>query len=94
MTIFLLASALLLATALGVVTWPLWARRGGGAPLQRDVHVMGRQLRQLRELHAGGALSDEQFAASKAQLERRLVDALVPAADDAAAARPAARRSA
>ena len=78
MTIFLLASALLLATAVVIVTWPLWRRQGTGAPLHREVDVMGRQLRQLKELHAGGALTDEQFVASRAQLERRLVDALVP----------------
>jgi cytochrome c-type biogenesis protein CcmH len=79
MTIFLLASAFLLVTALAVMTWPFWRGRGTSATLQRDVDVMGRQLRQLKELHAGGALSDEQFAASKLQLERRLIDALVPA---------------
>ena len=83
MTLFLLASALLLVTAVAIVTWPVWRRPGSGTPLQRDVDVMGRQLRQLRQLHAGGALTDEQFAASKAQLERRLVDALVPTEDGA-----------
>ena len=84
MTLFLLASALLLVTAVAIVTWPVWRRPGTGISLQRDVDVMGRQLRQLKQLHAGGALTDEQFVASKAQLERRLVDALVPAEDNAA----------
>ncbi len=83
MTLFLLASALLLVTAVAIVTWPVWRRPGSGIPLHRDVDVMGRQLRQLRQLHAGGALTDEQFVASKAQLERRLVDALVPTEDNA-----------
>jgi cytochrome c-type biogenesis protein CcmH len=83
-TIFLLASSLLIATAVAVVTWPMWRARRAGRTLGRDVAVMGRQMHQLRELHAGGALSDEQFAASRIQLERRLVDALARAGDGAA----------
>lgn len=79
MTMFLLASAFLVLTALAVVTWPLWRRHGVGTPLHRNVDVMGRQLRQLKELHASGALTDEQFTASRVALERRLIDALVPA---------------
>jgi cytochrome c-type biogenesis protein CcmH len=98
MTTFLLASAVLLLAAVTVVTWPLWRRRGERAALHHQVDVMGRQLRQLQELHAGGALDDEQFASSRSQLERRLVDALVPkgasASDDPGQRRRSLRLSA
>src|SRR6516164_3675774 len=65
MTIFLLASAALLLTTLAVVTWPLLRARGAGRSLRREVDVAGRQLRQLEALHAGGALTNEQFAQSR-----------------------------
>jgi cytochrome c-type biogenesis protein CcmH len=81
MTIFLLASAALLLTTLAVVTWPLLRARGAGRSLRREVDVAGRQLRQLEALHAGGALTNEQFAQSRTALERRLVDALASAGE-------------
>jgi cytochrome c-type biogenesis protein CcmH len=79
MTIFLLASSMLIVTALVVVTWPLWRWKRASDTARRDVDVVGRLMHQLKDLHAGGALTDEQFAASKIQLERRLIDALARA---------------
>ena len=88
MTIFLLASAGLLLVALAVLTWPLLHAPGSGRALRREVDVAGRQLRQLQELHAGGALTHEQFVQSRTALERRLVEALVPSDTRAAPGAP------
>jgi cytochrome c-type biogenesis protein CcmH len=79
-TSFLIASACLLLMALAVVTWPLLRRHATGRALHRDVDALALQLRQLRELHDAGALTDEQFAASKVRLERRVIDILGPSA--------------
>ena len=55
-----------------------------------DVPNLRRQLQQLTELHTGGALDDAAYQASRAKLERRLVDAVMSAAP-AAATVPSAR---
>lgn len=82
MTIFLLVATGLVLTALAIVTWPLWRRPGNA--LARDVAAMRRQLQQVRELHGGGALTDDQFAESRFRLERRLIDAVLPPSDGVA----------
>jgi len=92
MTIFLLASAGLLLAALAVLTWPLLRAPASGRALRREVDVAGRQLRQLKELHAGGALTHEQFVQSRSALERRLVGALGSADTGAAPGTPARPR--
>ncbi len=82
MTLFLCLAALLFALGASLLTRSLWWRAGGrlAGALDRDVETLSLQLRQLAALHAGGALTDEQFAASKALIERKLIDALVPQA--------------
>jgi cytochrome c-type biogenesis protein CcmH len=92
MTLFLVLAALLFVVGAGLLTRPLW--RGGrwrrAGALHRDVDALALQLRQLTALHGAGALTDEQFLASKSLVERRLLDTLVPQADgEAAAATPA-----
>ena len=78
-----------LALALGVVAaamlarplwWPFGAagRSGSGAQVQ----VVARQLQQLRDLHAAGAIGAESYAEGRALLERKLL-AAVTGADDA-----------
>ena len=85
MTTFLFASAALLLAALGILTWPLLRRSGGAARgLRREVDLAARQLRQLEELQTSGALTGEQFAASRAALERRVIDALALTGGDSA----------
>lgn len=97
MTPFLAMAALVFAVGAGLLTRPLWWRAGGrlGGALNRDVESLSLQLRQLAALHAGGALTDEQFAASKSLIERKLIDALVPqaGADPAGPALAPARAS-
>lgn len=91
MTAFLCLATLLLLVGAGVLTrglWPLAARRGASG-LGREVEALRLQLRQLSALHAGGALTDDQFAASRQAVERRLIEALAPEADGAAAGSPA-----
>jgi cytochrome c-type biogenesis protein CcmH len=93
MTPFLFFAALLFILGAGLLTRPLrWRgkRRKAGA-LSRDVDALALQLRQLAELHAAGALTDEQFLSSRSLVERRLVDALVPQAAGETAAEPPAR---
>ncbi len=82
MTLFLAMAALVFALGAALLTRPLWWRAGGrpAGALNRDVEALSLQLRQLAALHAGGALTDEQFAASRALIERKLIDALVPQA--------------
>jgi len=49
-------------------------------PLMNDeIQTLRRQLQQLQELHASGALDDTQYQQSKERLERKLVDAVVQA---------------
>jgi cytochrome c-type biogenesis protein CcmH len=55
-----------------------------------DVLALRKQLQQLAELHAGGALGDAAYQESRAKLERRLVDAVM-STPGAAAAAPSAR---
>jgi cytochrome c-type biogenesis protein CcmH len=62
-------------------------------PLMNDaIQTLRKQLQQLQELHASGALDDAQYQQSKERLERKLVDAVVQTPADTAAA--AASRSA
>lgn len=51
-----------------------------------DVPALRKQLQQLAELHTSGALSDAAYQESRAQLERRLVDAVMSAPGAAAGA--------
>lgn len=51
-----------------------------------DVPALRKQLHQLAELHTSGALSDAAYQESRAQLERRLVDAVMSAPGAAASA--------
>lgn len=47
-------------------------------PLMNDeIQTLRKQLQQLQELHASGALDDAQYQQSKERLERKLVDAVV-----------------
>lgn len=55
-----------------------------------NVPALRKQLQQLAELHTGGALSDATYQESRAQLERRLVDAVMRS-PGAAAEAPSAR---
>jgi cytochrome c-type biogenesis protein CcmH len=91
MTQFLCIAALLFAVAAALLARPLWWRAGTrrSAALTRDVDALGVQLRQLGALHAAGALTDEQFAQSKALVERKLIDALVAEPGSASTAAPA-----
>lgn len=59
-------------------------------PLMNDeIQTLRKQLQQLQELHASGALDDAQYQQSKERLERKLVDAVVQAPADTAAVAPA-----
>ena len=56
-------------------------------PLMNDeIQTLRKQLQQLQELHASGALDDAQYQQSKERLERKLVDIVVQAPSDTAAA--------
>jgi cytochrome c-type biogenesis protein CcmH len=63
-----------------------------------DLATLRRELQQLEERHAGGALADEAYALSRARLERQIVERVMqggnPTAEPAAAtATPAPRPS-
>jgi cytochrome c-type biogenesis protein CcmH len=55
-----------------------------------DLATLRRQLRQLDELHASGALGADAHATSKAQLEKRIVEHVMQGGDTAPAAAVAA----
>ena len=62
-----------------------------GKPLMNDeIQTLRKQLQQLQELHASGALDDTQYQQSKERLERKLVDAVVQTPSDTMAAAAAA----
>ena len=88
MTLFLCFATLLFAVGAGLLTRPLWWRTSGrkATALNREVETLRLQLRQLEALHAGNALTDEQFLASKSLVERKLIDALDPQSSDPAVA--------
>ena len=58
-----------------------------------DLATLRRQLKQLEDLHAGGALAGDAYAEGRARLERRIVERVMRGGDDAAAPMPAPRPS-
>jgi cytochrome c-type biogenesis protein CcmH len=87
MTAFYIAAAALALLSAALLTWPLWWPRspgdGGGDALQ----TLASQIRQLGELHRAGALTPEQYAESRAAVERRLLAGLAEPVEGAAAPR-------
>ena len=84
MTLFYPAIAGLCVLAAALLLRPLWWPFGRGRPgdLPGAMNALRRQLRQLTELHAAGTLTDEQFAASKSLVERKLLDLLFEPGDE------------
>ncbi len=78
MTSFIGTAALLCVIAGLLLTRSMWWRPGLSRrrSLPREVAVLSEQLRQIDRLHEAGALTAEQHAASKAVVERKLLDAL------------------
>ena len=78
MTAFVLLATLLALLTAALLTRPFWwgfVRRERPS-LDDQVTVLGRQLKQLKELHETGALADDQYPISKTLIERKLVAAL------------------
>lgn len=74
MTVFILAAALLCATALFLLLRTRKPSAGSG-----ELVRLREQLLQLDALKAGGALDDEAHAKARAGIERRIVDAALDA---------------
>ena len=91
MIAFYAAAAALCALAVLLLTRMAWWPARAGRSLAGSVAELANQVRQLRELHAAGALGAEAFGEASAALERKLIDAVAaaPAAGDAVAARAA-----
>jgi cytochrome c-type biogenesis protein CcmH len=94
MTLFLCIAASMSCVAALMMARPAFRRGRLGRPaaLAREVDAMGVQLRQLGALHQAGALTDAQYAQSKALVERKLIDAIA-APSTAAGVPPVARPS-
>jgi cytochrome c-type biogenesis protein CcmH len=82
----LIGSALLVATAIALLTRPLWRarHRAGLVPLK----ALARQSRQLAALHRSGALDDEAHARAQALIEARVMESVAPPTAGAVAAEP------
>jgi cytochrome c-type biogenesis protein CcmH len=76
MTVFLLLAALMLAAALAIVLRPLLSRHAPGDPAA----AARRRMQALNEAHAAGVLTDEEFAAKRAELGDKLLTAINPTA--------------
>ena len=79
MTAFILAALGLCVLAAALITRPLWISRWKE---KKSVHTdevdeLLRQLGQLEELHEKEVLTAEQFAAGKASVERKVLDAVL-----------------
>ncbi len=86
MTAFLLIAAILIAVALAWLLPPLLRRDRGTLQVERaaaNLGILKDQLAELEAERARGAVSAEQYAETKAELERRVLDEV--AAESAAA---------
>jgi len=87
MIIFSVVAALLIAAALLFIVPPLWRRRDRQG-VQRDrsnLEIYKDQLQEMEADLANGILSPEQFEQGRVELERRLLEDVTPAADQAVA---------
>lgn len=87
---FYIVAAVLAVLAVALLARPWWqgATTAGDLDASGEVRALSMQLRQLGELHRAGALTAEQYADSKAGLERRLIERLAsPVGADAMVAR-------
>lgn len=94
MTTFLLIAAILIAVGLAWLLPPLLRRDRGALAVERaaaNLGILKDQLAELEAERARGAVSAEQYAETKAELERRVLDEV--AAETAAAPAAAASRS-
>lgn len=93
MTTFIFIAAILVAVGLAWLLPPLLRRDRGALAVERaaaNLGILKDQLAELEAERARGALSDEQYAETKAELERRVLDEV---AAESAAAPVAASRS-
>lgn len=92
MTLLLPVVAALCVLAAALLLRPLWwpSRPTRSRELVAIVEGLRVQLAQLKELHAAGTLTDEQFDAGRQLVEKKLLDVLAEAPASAAAA-PAAQ---
>lgn len=76
MTWFIALSAVLIAAALALLLPPLVARHGAraGRRLASNRAVYADQLAELAAEHRAGAITGEQLAAARAEIERRALD--------------------
>lgn len=85
MSTFPVVAAALAVLAAVLLARPFW--RGGMVAgelgTSEEVRALSRQLRQLGELHRAGALTAEQYAESKAGIERRLIARIADPSDAA-----------
>jgi cytochrome c-type biogenesis protein CcmH len=72
MTVFLLLAALMLVAALAIVLRPLLSRHAPSDPAA----AARRRMQALNEAHAAGVLTDEEFAAKRAELGDKLLTAI------------------
>jgi cytochrome c-type biogenesis protein CcmH len=77
MTAFYPAAAVLCVLAIALVTLPAWwPGRAGKRSTTTVVDELAGQLRQLKQLHDAGTLSDEHYAQSREGVERKLLAAI------------------
>ena len=89
MLTFVLLAALMCIVTLVLLTRPLWPSFASGSVhhVGDEVARLGQQNKQLRELHAAGALTDEAFASAKALVETKLLATVLDANPSATLAR-------
>lgn len=76
MSLFWILSAALLLAVLAALLWPLLRTPRAGAPdsAGANLRVLREQLTELDKEAAAGSLLPEQYAAARAELERRVLD--------------------
>ncbi len=89
MTGFLIATTLVLAAALALLSRPWWRRRTSGGASRRDLNttIYRDQLVELERDRASGQLGDADYEDARAELQRRLLEDADQ--DDALLAAPA-----
>lgn len=89
MTGFLIATALMLATALALLSRPWWRRRASDGTSRRDLNttIYRDQLAELERDRASGQLGEADYEDARAELQRRLLEDADQ--DDARLAAPA-----
>ena len=84
MTAFILVAVVMTAVAVAAVLWPLLRRRTHASRVQQaasNVQLIRDQLKELERERESGALTEDRYAESRAELERRVIEESVEERD-------------